>query len=441
MIDGREASPSVIFFKKSAGGAMRVSKCGLGWVAMIASAIGCGSSNEAPSGPKLLTVASPYGVAGSASQDAALNALLDVVRARVPGIEITVQVQPGCSAMKCTGELPDVFLLAGGGDFEAEVASGRIAMIDAVGVSDGWRNVFSGPILESYTGSDGHLYGVPLTIERDNTMFFNNDVLVSAGVTPPATIADWFTAADVLKAKGLTPLAVSAIGGWTIASHLFEGLLVAEAGPQWYRDYMGGAKTADAPEINRALTDLGAMMDYANADRATINWSDAVKKLCAGEAPLLFLPDFVQGEARAQGCTPGRMGYVPLQPASTATFLYATTGWALMKDAPHPEMGIEFLKAVASREGQTNFVTTTGGIAARADLDPSRFDNLTKQSVVDLASPTTIVAPGYSALASGAFQQAVNPALQHFVDPSSPDYKNVTTMLAILKDNYATIRP
>src|SRR5262249_5202977 len=106
---------------------MDVRRCGfgLGLMVMLASAGGCGSSNEAPSGPKLLTIASP------GSEDRGFNALLDVLRQRVPGIEITVQVEPGCSTTRCTGEPPDVFMTMAGQDTRELAANGRIDSIDA----------------------------------------------------------------------------------------------------------------------------------------------------------------------------------------------------------------------------------------------------------------------------------------------------------------------
>jgi hypothetical protein len=44
-------------------------------------------------------------------------------------------------------------------------------------------------------------------------------------------------------------------------------------------------------------------------------------------------------------------------------------------------------------------------------------------------------------LASGAFQEAVDQALQQFADPASPDFQNVGTVLEVLKQNYAHVRP
>jgi glucose/mannose transport system substrate-binding protein len=393
-------------------------------------AAGCGSSAEAPSGPKLLTIA---GSDPSTTHDAALIALLDVVRKQVPGIEITFQAQGT--------EPPDVFLIGGGSDLREWVARGRVAALDELAQSERWQTVFHDTTLAMFTGRDGHLYGVPLVLGRDNTMFFNGDVLGAAGVAPPKTVTDWFAAADALRALGKTPLEVSAVGGWTVASHLFEALVVAEAGPSFYYDYLAGGKTGDAPEIEQALVDLGKMMDYANADRASLAWGPAVEKVCTGEAPMIFLPDFAQGELKQQGCAPGRVGYVAFEPSTTPSFVYTSVGWAMTTDAPHRDMGIEFLKAVASKQGQEGYVPARGGIPARTDIDPTKFDAMTAQSVADLASSTTIKAPAYGQLSSTLFQEAINPVLQQFVDPASPDYQNVPTALAALKNNYGLVRP
>jgi glucose/mannose transport system substrate-binding protein len=291
------------------------------------------------------------------------------------------------------------------------------------------------------TGSDGKYYGVPLKIERDNTLFFNRKVLADAALSPPTTIANWFEVADALKAKGVAPLAVSASGGWTIAGQFFEGLLVSEAGPQFYRDYLSGAQAPDAPEIQQTLADLAKMMDYANDDRAMVGWGEAVKRVCTGEAAMVFLPDFVSKEFQNQGCGPDSIGYVPLQPVAAPSFVHAPLGYAVPLDAPHRETALEFLKVVGSRNGQTAFATVRGGLTARTDLDPARFDALTRQTMADYASQATVKKGGYAILATNAFQVEVNPGLQQFVDPASPDFGNVTTMVDLLRRAYVTLQP
>jgi glucose/mannose transport system substrate-binding protein len=398
------------------------------------SAFGCSGSSEAPTSPKVLNLQS-----SDASQRAAIDGLVAIMRTRVPDLEVTLLDAQGCSASKC-GQQPDIFQAIGGGDLREWAASGKLRSLDELAAAEGWHSTFSGAVLNAMSGADGQLYGVPLTLERDNTLFFNRNVF-SSNLTPPSSVADWFMTADTLQASGRAPLAVSGSGGWTIASQLFEGLLVQEAGVDFYSAYFSGTEAGDAPEIKQALTDLAKMMNYANADRASIGWADAVQRVCLGQAAMVFMPDFADGQFGLFGCGATLVGYVALQPAASPSFVYATTGFGTTLDAPHPDMALEFLRAAGSREGQAAYVSAMGGVPARADLDPSKFDALADQSLQDFNSPSSQIVPGYALLASSAFQTAISPALQQFVDPTSPDYQNVDTMLAALRNAYPTIKP
>jgi hypothetical protein len=48
---------------------------------------------------------------------------------------------------------------------------------------------------------------------------------------------------------------------------------------------------------------------------------------------------------------------------------------------------------------------------------------------------------GYAAITSAAFQASVNAALQAFVDPTNPAFKDVAAVLAVLRQSYPTIAP
>jgi ABC-type glycerol-3-phosphate transport system substrate-binding protein len=113
----------------------------------------------------------------------------------------------------------------------------------------------------------------------------------------------------------------------------------------------------------------------------------------------------------------------------------------MTKGAPHPEMANEFLKAVVSQEAQVGWALARGGIPPRVDVDVSRFGPIAAQTATDLASAGTIITPGYAVLTSAMFQEAINPALQQFVDPASPNYQNTDAVLAVMKSNYDRIRP
>jgi glucose/mannose transport system substrate-binding protein len=336
---------------------------------------------------------------------------------------------------------PDCFQSFGGGDLFAWAEMGAVAPLALLAADNQWANAFPRAVLDSVRWN-GIIHAVPMNVERDNTLFYNKKLFASAGISPPATIAEVVSSAQTLRAKGITPLSVSSLAGWTVGSMLFESVLVAEAGPAFYQAYLTGQLTADAPEVRTALTDLATLLDYANADRSTTTWIDAVDDICTDKSAMLIMPDFIRGQLADRGClSPQKIGYVALQPAQSPTFVFIGIAFPLAKDAAHPRNGTVFLEVAASKEAQVAFSREKGSLPARADVELTDYDFLSVEEFADWTSPAESLVLGYAALTSVEFQTAVDDALQRFADPASPDHKNVETVLAVLTANYANIRP
>jgi glucose/mannose transport system substrate-binding protein len=417
---------------------------------LASAAMGCSSSGDNNTAQAKNLIVYSWLVADAELN--ALNKLFDVLRLNDPGINITNAAQgrsddaraelPGKIA---AGNPPDSFQAIGGADLLEWTKKNALESLDSIAADQGWSAAF-GPVLDSVTGPDGHIYGVPLNLERDNTLFYNKDIFAAAGVNPAdvTTVAGWFAAADKIKAAGFTPLEVSASGGWTIASHVFEALLPLEAGADYYKTYMtgGAADPADAT-MTQLLTDVGKMMDYANTDRATTGWGDAVKAVCMKQAAMLFLPDFTKGQFQQDGCgTPmnDNIGYVAMQAPNEHTFVYVGIAFNIPQGAPDHDAAVDFVKTVGSKAGQEAFNPIKGSIAARGDVDQSKFDSISAGTLADLNGADHKV-PGYAALTSSNYQTAVNTALQAFVDPSNAAFKDVNALSTVMRAQYANIKP
>lgn len=85
----------------------------------------------------------------------------------------------------------------------------------------------------------GQIYGVPLTINTTNELYYNKKILSANGINPAKlkTWPDYMAAFGKLKAAGVTPVAYGNSEGWP--------------GSQWFYDLL--AKTAGAKKINQLI--------------------------------------------------------------------------------------------------------------------------------------------------------------------------------------------
>jgi glucose/mannose transport system substrate-binding protein len=420
-------------------------RIGRGACALVASAaLGCGAAvapgDAADAGaPKPLQVVTWY---TSGAEKSAFDDLIGVLRTQDPAIAYTNPVDSpleyNLKAEILGGNPPDSFQVVSGSDLGSWIDMGVVSPLDALSADQGWASAIPAQVLAPVS-RNGSLYGVPLDVERENTLFYNKAVLAAQGVAPPQSLADVMAAAATLKAHGVTAFAVAVSSGWTIATELFEDVLVAQAGGDFVQSYLSGQKSADTPEIRTALATLASMMDYAPPDRTTTTWQNAIKHVCAGDAAMIMLPDFVAREAPNQGCAPDALGYVPMQPAGSPTFAFLSVTFPLARLAPDPGAGSEFLATVGSRAGQETFNAALGQMPARTDVDPNLFGPIVRQTIVDYRASGEIFVPGYEALASYGFYSSVDTVLARYVDPTDPANKDVNTVISVLSQSYGLL--
>src|SRR5207248_10695108 len=115
----------------------------------------------------------------------------------------------------------------------------------------GIMNAFPKQLLDKVSvGSD--IYSVPANIHRGNELFYNKKVFSDNGITPPTTWDEFFTAADKLKAKGISALAVGGKDTWSITM-LFEDILIARGGANKFNDLMAGKADWTDPNVVASL--------------------------------------------------------------------------------------------------------------------------------------------------------------------------------------------
>ncbi len=345
------------------------------------------------------------------------------------------------------GNPPDSFQVVSGSDLNGWIGQGALVPPTDIATDQGWGSVFFPEVLQSVSDSNGVLYGVPLDIERDNTIFYNKALI---GSNPMPTTVDGImtlatTLQPTLKAMGATPFAVSDSGGWTMASVVFESTLVAQAGASFFKSYLAGQESPDAPQIQTTLTTVGQMLDMANADAPTTGWGAAVAKVCMGQAAMLVLPDFRQGAVRIDWVRPGQDRIRPDADGKRegVRLRQRDVRAAKGRSGPGCREGRVSRRPLAVLQGQLDFDLPKGAIPARNDANimAAGYDSISQQTFADFTASGEVLVPAYAALTSTAYQTAINTALQAFSDNTNSVYKDVPTMVTALKTNYPLIKP
>ena len=197
----------------------------------------------------------------SGGEAAALDALFQATKRADPGIEIInsavagggTAAQPVLQARLAGGNPPDSWQVHPGWELLGEyVQANYCEPITDLYKSEGWDEVVPKDLIDMLT-KNGQTYAVLVGVHRGNDLWYNKKVLEKNGIKvgDKMTFAEFFAAAEKLKAAGVTPLAVGDSGSWATAQ-LFENTLLGTVGPLGWTDLFTGKMAWDHPKVKRA---------------------------------------------------------------------------------------------------------------------------------------------------------------------------------------------
>ncbi|WP_029215074.1 ABC transporter substrate-binding protein [Kallotenue papyrolyticum] len=368
-----------------------------------------------------------------------LAALFEIYKQRKPGVEIinaTVAGGAGTNAKTVLvtrmqgGQPPDSFQVHAGQELIGTwVVADKMEPITQIFKNEGWDQVMPKTLLDQIT-YNGEIYSVPVNIHRSNVLWYNKKIFEEAGLQPPKTLDDFYSVAEALKAKGITPLAVGGKDKFEVP-HLFESVLLASYGPDDYPKLFqaGNAALWADPRMTQAVETLNRMLSYANSDRSSLSWGDAAQLVLDGRAAMTIMGDWAHGYFLGKGAKPGQdYGWAPA-PGTDGVFMWLSDSFGLPKGAPHRDNAIEWLKVVGSKEGQDAFNPKKGSIPARTDADRNLYDEYLQSSIDAFAQNRLAPSVVHGAAANEAFMTAYNNALNVF----SADL-DIQTLLQSLQD-------
>jgi len=240
---------------------------------------------------------------------------IEIVNAVIAGGAGT-NYKPALTSRMQAGEPPDAFQAHGGAELaNMWVAPGFTEPIGDVYDKLGLADKFPQGVID-LVSVDGEPYAVPVNVHRNGVLWFNKKVLEDNGVTPPTTWDEFFTAADTLKAAGVDPVALGDKDGWT-AVNLFEQILLSQLGAEDYRGLWAGSMSWTDPRVTTALETFSKVLDYVNADHATLSWDQAAAKLREHQEVALF----IEGHADQRGAPEYNLALGQRRGATVANYL------------------------------------------------------------------------------------------------------------------------
>jgi len=295
-----------------------------------------------------------------------VKALTDGFTAQHPNVEIEPVYVPFADFKKrlsvgvVASDLPDLVIIDNP-DHAAYAAMGLFA--DITEEINDWpdkEQFFPGPW--SSTIYDGKQYGVPLG-SNNLALFYNEQMLADAGVTPPQTWDELLNAAKALTKDGVTGLGISAPANEEGTFQFLPWLLSAGAN----YDTLG---TEEGVAAYRVLADL---IKDGSMSKEVINWtqSDVMKQFAAGKIAMMVngpwqLPEL---EMTAPDLKFG-LAYVPKDKEFASVLGGENLG---VIEGPNVEEAVAFVKYVTSPDVIKPFLQSFGYFPPRKDVAADAF--------------------------------------------------------------------
>lgn len=352
----------------------------------------------------------------------ALEAIIAEFERQNPGVRInnaTVTGGAGVNAKAVLktrmlgGDPPSTFQVHAGQELIGTwVIARRMENLDWLFAEQGWYDVFPAALIELSSTDEG-VWSVPVNIHRSNVLWYVPANLERWGVSVPKTWDEFLEIAPKLQAQGVTPLSMGE--NWT-ATHLWESVALAELGPEKWSQLWTGELAFTAPEAVAVWDRFGEILQYTNADAASLSWQQATDMVVNGDAAFNVMGDWAAGYmSTTLGLEPGSGFGWAASPGTDGIFMMLSDAFGLPVGAPNRDGVIAWLRWIGSREAQDIFNPLKGSIAPRLDSDLSRYDAYGQSAARDWQSNVIVGSLAHGVVANEQFMNDFATAMEIFL--------------------------
>ncbi|WP_229258354.1 ABC transporter substrate-binding protein [Duganella rivi] len=335
----------------------------------------------------------------SPSERKAANAL--AARAADEGIEWKDAAIPGGAGLGAgkvlksrvlAGDAPEVAQMIGVSIAEwADL--GLLLEIDNVAASANWNGVLF-PTIQTLVTHRKHVVAAPVGIHRVNTLFYNRALFAQLRIAPPQSWDDFEAAAQKLKAAGVTPLALSS-EAWQVVT-LFENLVLAESGPEFYRQLFVKRDPSAAADKRtaEALQRLRTIKGWANGQIDERSWPEVTRQFARREAAMMIMGDWAKPELRDAGMVLDEDFACGVAPGTARYHLYSVDTFTMFAgDYRHMPAQEKMARLLVSPPVQQEYNVLKGSVPVRRDADTARMDSCARASWTTFAHGAAVQAP------------------------------------------------
>jgi glucose/mannose transport system substrate-binding protein len=270
---------------------------------------------------------------------------------------------------------------------------GLLLEFDGVASAGAWNSALF-PTIYTLVQHRRHVVAAPLGIHRINTLFYNRKLFERLKLAPATTWPEFEQLARKLRAAGVVPL-VQSSEPWQVAT-LFENLVLAESGPEYYRDLFvrQSAQAVADKRLLEALLRLRTMKGWMLAPLDEQPWTDAVRRFARHEAAMLVMGDWAKAEMNEWGyATDDEFSCAPM-PGTGKLHLYSVDTLAMFtNDYAHSAAQEKLARLVATPAVQQQYNAIKGSVPVRRDADPARMDSCARDSWTTFGKGAQVQAP------------------------------------------------
>ncbi|PID77376.1 MAG: ABC transporter substrate-binding protein [Deltaproteobacteria bacterium] len=352
----------------------------------------------------------------------ALEALIDVYKAKYPKVEVVNATVTGGSGVNAKavlktrmlgGNPPDSFQVHAGQELIGTwVMADRMEDLTPMFKEQGWMEVFPAGLIK-LIGTEKGIWSVPVTIHRSNVMWFIPENLKKWGVNPPETWDEFFKIAPELKKKGIVPLALAQ--NWT-HNHLWESVTLAALGAEKWNQLWSGKLAFDSPEAIKAWELFGKVLEFTNADASSLSWQQATDMVVDGRAAFNIMGDWAAGYlATTKKLAPKTgFGWVP-SPDTSGEFMFLADSFGLPKGVKNLDNAKAWLAVLGSKEGSDTFNPLKGSISPRTDSDLSKYNDYAKSASADFGKDVIVGSLAHGVTANEGFMNDFASVMEMFL--------------------------